>query len=299
LSKLVSDGGLTRSAAASAIFISVSFASSSAFADCATSGSGPVTLTCSGTFATTNTANGASPNPDTTDRIQAFSDSVNATVNSGAVISGTGLAPNSNQNGSTVSLTNNGSITGNINAAVTVGGSGNSTLSYSGSGSVTGSGAVGALQLAGAGSGTTTATISGTSVIKSQAAGGVFNAFGIQTTGTSGAVNVTVLNGGVVQGNNAIQFDGTGSNTLTNSGIVGTNLATTPGTVATNGVSANIASNNSITVINHGTGVISGSPIPASSPAAAAASRSPMTSAEASPGPTRRSPWAPMQPRSA
>ncbi len=263
MSNGVSGFDLTRSAAASAIFISASFVNSSAFADCATSGSGPVTLTCSGTFATTNTGNSTTPNADTVDRTQTFSDSVNDTVNSGAVLTGAGLQVSSVLSGSSVSLTNNGSITGNANAAVGIAGLGspNSTaLSYSGSGSITGSGiGVGALLLGGAGLGTTTATISGTSVIKSQASGGVFNAFGIDTTGTSGTVNVTVLNGGVVQGSNAIQFDGTGSNTLTNSGIVGTNFATTAATVATNGVSANVVNNNSITVVNHGTGVISGS----------------------------------------
>jgi hypothetical protein len=77
-------------------------ASSGAFADCATSGSGPVTPTCSGTFATTNTQNSVSQNPDITDRIQAFSDSVNASGASGAVIGGAGLAPTSTLSGSTV-----------------------------------------------------------------------------------------------------------------------------------------------------------------------------------------------------
>ena len=197
MSNRMSESGLTRSAAVSAIFISASFASSSAFADCAVSGSAPVTVTCSGTFTTTNTANATTPNPDTTDRIQTFSDSVSATVSSGAVITGAGLGPSSTLSGSTVSLTNNGSITATGVTAVTVQGSGAAfALSYSGSGSITGSGAAGALQVAGAGSGTTAVTVSGTSVIKSQASGGVFNAFGIDTTGTSGTVNVTVLNGG-------------------------------------------------------------------------------------------------------
>ena len=43
-----------------------------------------------------------SQNPDITDRIQAFSDSVNASGASGAVISGAGLAPTSTLSGSTV-----------------------------------------------------------------------------------------------------------------------------------------------------------------------------------------------------
>jgi len=76
-------------------------ASSGAFADCATSGSGPVTPTCSGTFATTNTQNSVSQNPDITDRIHASLDSVNASGASGAVIGGAGLAPTSTLSGST------------------------------------------------------------------------------------------------------------------------------------------------------------------------------------------------------
>lgn len=263
-----SEFGMTRSIAvpaiaAPAMLIAALLQSSSAWAGCATSGGAPVTLTCSGAVTTTNTTNSTSPNPNTSDRIQTFADSINATVNSGTTITGAGLAATSTLNGSTVSLTNNGAITAGIggsNAAVAVGGSGsNFNLSYSGSGNITGTGTAGALQLVGAGSGTTTATISATSVLKTQASGGLFSGLGIQTAGTSGNVNVTVQSGGVVQGSNAVQFDGTGSNTLTNSGIIGTNLATTPATVATNGISANTANNNSVTVINHGTGTISGS----------------------------------------
>jgi len=178
-------------------------------------------------------------------------------VNSGATITGAGLAPTSTLNGSTVSLTNNGSITSNVNAAATVGGSGsNFTLIYSGSGNITGTGTAGALQLLGAGTGSTTATVSATSLLTTATAGGLFVAPGLQTGGTSGTVSVTVLAGGTVQGSNAVQFDGTGSNTLTNSGTVGIVAA---GATTTNGVSANALNNNSITVINHGTGFISGS----------------------------------------
>jgi hypothetical protein len=84
--------------------------SSSAWAVCATTGAAPVTLTCGGAVTTTITANSTSPNPNTSDLIQSFNERLSATVNAGATITGAGLAPSSTLNGSTVSLTNNGSI---------------------------------------------------------------------------------------------------------------------------------------------------------------------------------------------
>ncbi len=235
---------------AAAIFATVLLTGSDARADCTTSGAAPVVVTCSGTFTTDNTVN------TPVSRTQSFNDSVSATVDATGVITGAGLAPTSTAAGSTVSLTNNGSVSGNVNAAVTVGGTDPGTLVYLGSGSITGLGTAGALQLAGAGAGSSTITISGTSTLTTAVSGGLFVAPGIEIGGTSGTVNVTVLSGGTVQGSNAVQFDGTGSNTLTNSGSVGSVAA---GTLTTNGVSASTSSNNSITVINHATGTIAGS----------------------------------------
>ena len=242
---------------AAAGFAAAILSGSEAWAVCATSGAAPVLVTCSGAVTTTDTINTTTPNANTTDRTQAFADSITATVNLAASITGAGLSPVSTLNGSTVSLINDGSITGNVNAAAAVGGSGsNFTLLYRGAGNITGTGSAGALQVAGAGTGTSTVTVSSTSTLTTAVSGGFFVAPGLQTTGTSGTVDVLVQGGGAVHGSNGIQFDGTGSNTLTNGGTVG---SVTAGALATNGVSANTLNNNSITVINHGSGVIAGS----------------------------------------
>jgi hypothetical protein len=199
---------------------------SSARATCATSSSNPVNFSCSGTVTTTNTTNSTSPNPNTADRNQVFGDSIAGTINSGAVINGTGLALTSTANGSTVSLTNNGTVSGNVAPAVEVAGSGASfTLSYGGTGSITAATAGAALDVAGAGTGSATVTVSGTSAIKAQSGVGVFNGQGIRIIGmTTGTANVTVQAGGLVQGSNGIEFDGTlsGTNMLTNAGSIGT-----------------------------------------------------------------------------
>ena len=80
-----SEFGMTRSIAvpaiaAPAMLIAALLQSSSAWAGCATSGGAPVTLTCSGAVTTTNATNSMSPNPNTSDRIQAFADSINGTA---------------------------------------------------------------------------------------------------------------------------------------------------------------------------------------------------------------------------
>jgi hypothetical protein len=116
---------------------------SSALAQCATTGVAPatVTVTCATNTVTTATVNSTSPNLSTSDRIQAFNANLIGQVNSGVTVSGQGLELDSSKANGSVSLANNGTITlASGNAVVFLGGNGGGA-SYSGNGAVTGTGA--------------------------------------------------------------------------------------------------------------------------------------------------------------
>lgn len=239
----------------------VAWPTSSALAVCSTSGAAPVTFTCSGTVTTINTTNATSPNANTVDRNQFFNDSISGTINTGAVINGAGFNLTSAVNGSTVSLTNNGSVTSTVAPVVELGGSGtNSTLTYGGSGNIQAATAGAALSVLGAGTGSASITVSGTSTIQAQIAGAAFNGQGIVVNAsTGGTASVVVQAGGLVQGTNGVEFDFTGTNSVNNAGGIGTNLTATPGVISVNGIAGDSLNDNSIAVTNQGTGTISGS----------------------------------------
>jgi autotransporter-associated beta strand protein len=195
-----------------------------ALAQCSTSGTNPVTLTCATNTATTNTANLTSPNAATSDRTQDFNAGVVGQVNGGVAVSGFGLSLVTTLAGSTVSVVNNGSITTNQNGFRTLqvapGAPGDfGTFTYSGSGSITNAGNGDAMNIsnvgAGAGTGGVNITVSGTSTIAATNTGN-----GIATgSGAAGAL-VTVQSNGTVQGGVGISFGGATNNTLMNFGTV-------------------------------------------------------------------------------
>ena len=82
----------------------------SALAQCATTGTNPITLTCAANTTTTQTSNTASPNPATNDQTQQLNASIIGQVNSGVTVNGFGLSIVSTLPGSTVSMTDNGTI---------------------------------------------------------------------------------------------------------------------------------------------------------------------------------------------
>jgi len=217
----------------------------SALAQCATTGTNPVTLTCAANTTTTQTSNIASPNPATSDQTQDFNASIVGQVNSGVTVNGFGLNIVSTLPGSTVSMTNNGTIStaqgaGNRALQMAPGAAGNfGTFSYSGTGNITNTGGGDALSISNSGTGNIDINVSGSSTIGASATGNGIVAGGPGT----GSVGVTVQSGGTVQGGVAVSFSGTATtNTLTNFGTV-------QGIGAlSSGVSATVA-----TILNSGT----------------------------------------------
>jgi hypothetical protein len=133
-----------------------------AAAQCATTGSAPVTFTCATNTTTVNATNSTSSNPSTNASGQTFADSIVGQVNSGVAVSGQGLQILSSNPGSTVSFTNNGTVSPALSPhalalSTALGGTG--SITYSGSGNITQTGAGDALffnSAAGAGSATIT-----------------------------------------------------------------------------------------------------------------------------------------------
>ena len=233
---------VTRVALSIGILAILLMQSENALAACTTTGFAPVTLTCAANTTTTNTTNTASP-ATTSDRAQSLFSSIIAQVNGGVTVDGFGLNLITTLPGSTVSVTNDGSITTNQNnntvraLEVTAGAAGNfGTFTYSGTGSISNTGSGDALNISNSGTGGISITVSGTSTIAATNTGA-----GIGTGGGTGAVGVTVQSGGTVRGGVGVSFGGAASNTLMNSGTV-------QGIGAhSNGVSATAA-----TVINSG-----------------------------------------------
>ena len=228
--------------------------SENALAQCATTGTNPVTLTCANTT-TTQTSNTASPNPATSDQTQDLNASIIGQVNTGATINGFGLIIISTLPGSTISMTNNGTIStaqgaGNRALQMAPGAAGNfGTFSYTGTGNLTNTGGGDALSISNSGTGNISINISGTSTVSALNSGN-----GIATGGVTGTVDVTVQAGGTVQGGTAVSFGGTTTaNTLTNFGTV-----QGIGSLSS-GVSATIATiNNSGLIAGLGSGVFGG-----------------------------------------
>src|SRR5882724_3077157 len=120
--------------------------SENALAQCATTGTNPVTLICAANTTTSSTSNLASPNPATSDQTQDFNASIIGQVNAGVTVNGFGLNIVSTLPGSTVSMTNDGTIStaqgaGNRALQMAPGAAGNfGTFSYSGAGNITNTG---------------------------------------------------------------------------------------------------------------------------------------------------------------
>jgi uncharacterized protein with beta-barrel porin domain len=159
-----------------------------ALAQCATSGTDPITLTCATNTTTTATTNTTSPSAATSDRTQQFNADLIGQINSGVTVSGVGLQLLTTKAGGGISLTNSGavSITTATPNAVELDGNGG-TVSYGGAGTIstTALGANG-LVLSNAGAGNidvnTTGGIGG---------GGTKFGTGVAAATTSGAINVT------------------------------------------------------------------------------------------------------------
>src|SRR5262249_44506820 len=155
---------------------------------------------------------------------------------------GFGLELTSTLAGSTISFTNDGTVTtdqNNLSRALHIvpGAVGNfGDFTYSGSGNVTNTGNGCALLIDSQGTGNVDITISGTSTIS-----GANTASGIEASTGTGTVKVTVQSGGLVEAQVAVSF-GAGVDTLDNSGTVQGN-----GFLSI-GVAAQVA-----TVINSGT----------------------------------------------
>jgi hypothetical protein len=196
--------------------------SSSAFADCLATGIQPadVTLTCSGTFATTGTTNTTSSagGTSTTSQTQNFNSNVIGNVQAGANISGNGLTIQSFKANGSVDMTNSGAIgaSGGFTALALIGNGGN--VSYIGSGTLTGS--------AGNSPGITmTNNVAGTGAVTFNATGGSITSsggpsFGIDMLGLStggfsytSSAGHTIFVGGTTAGNShrAIEINNGGA----------------------------------------------------------------------------------------
>lgn len=223
--------------------------SETALAQCATTGTNPVTLTCAANTTTTNTSNIASPNPTTSDRTQDFNASIVGQINGGVTVDGFGLSLVTTLPGSTISVTNNGSITTNQNGVsallLAAGAPGDfGTFSYSGTGSIINTGTGDALNISNSGTGGITINVSGTSTIAATSTGA-----GIATGGGTGAVGVTVQSGGTVQGGVGVAFGGVTNNTLTNFGTV---QGIGVGSIGVSGGLATIINSGNITALARG-----------------------------------------------
>ena len=213
---------VTRVALGVGILATLFIQSETALAQCATTGTNPVTLTCAANTTTTQTSNTVSPNPATSDQTQDLNASIIGQVNTGVTVNGFGLNIVTTLPGSTVSMTNNGTIStaqgaGNRALQIAPGAAGNfGTFSYSGTGNLTNTGGGDALSISNSGTGNISINISGTSTVSALNSGN-----GIATGAVTGTVDVTVQSGGTVQGGNAVTFGGTTTaNTLNNFGTV-------------------------------------------------------------------------------
>ncbi|MFT4117086.1 autotransporter domain-containing protein [Bradyrhizobium sp.] len=107
-----------------------------AHAQCATTGTDPVTLTCAVSTATTSTTNTTSPNGATSDRTQQFNANLIGQINSGVTIGGEGLDIVTTKPGGGITFINNGTV--NVfsgSSALQLDGAGGA-VSYTGSGSI-------------------------------------------------------------------------------------------------------------------------------------------------------------------
>ncbi len=204
------------------VFVSAALLPGTAEAACSTTGTNPVTLSCAANTTTTNTTNTASPNPATSDQTQDLNASISGQVNSGVTVNGFGLSLLSTLPGSTISMTNNGTISTNQGAGnralqINAGAAGNfGTFTYSGSGNLTNTGGGDALSVSNSGTGDVSITVSGTSTVSATATGN-----GIVAGSVTGNVTVTVQSGGMVQGGTAVAIGGSStSNTVTNFGTI-------------------------------------------------------------------------------
>src|SRR5262249_42786164 len=174
------------------------------------------------------------------DSLQDFNASLIGIIDPGVTVDGFGLELTSTLAGSTISFTNDGTVTSaqsNRALHIVPGAPGDfGTFTYSGSGNVTNTGTGGALLVDSQGTGNVDITISGTSTIS-----GATTASGIEASTGTGTVKVTVRSGGMVNAQVAVSFGG-GGDTLDNSGTVQGN-----GFLSI-GVAAQVA-----TVINSGT----------------------------------------------
>jgi len=175
-----------------------------------TSGANPVTVEAISNTTTTSDSN----------RLFDINDSIVGKVDSNVTVDGFGLEFTSTLPGSTISVTNNGTVTTSQNNGdralhIVPGAAGAfGTFTYSGSGNVTNTGNGGALLVDNQGAGNVDITISGTSTISGSATGA-----GIEASTGTGTAQVTIQSGGMVKGQVAVSFGG-GVDTLDNSGTV-------------------------------------------------------------------------------
>jgi uncharacterized protein with beta-barrel porin domain len=111
--------------------------SSDALAQCATSGTDPVSLTCAVNTTTTSTTNVTSPNGSTSDRIQQFNADLNGQVSAAVTVDGAGLNLVTTKVGGGITFINSGTVSDTAGApsAVQLDGSGG-TVTYAGGGTI-------------------------------------------------------------------------------------------------------------------------------------------------------------------
>jgi hypothetical protein len=174
-----------------------------------TSGTNPITIEAVSNTTTTSST-----------RLQDFNVSLIGVIDPGVTVDGFGLELTSTLAGSTISFTNDGTVTSDQNNGlralqIVPGAPGNfGTFTYSGSGNVTNTGNGGALLVDNQGTGNVDITISGTSTIS-----GATVAAGVEASTGTGTVQVTVQSNGLVEGQVAVSLGG-GIDTLDNSGTV-------------------------------------------------------------------------------
>jgi outer membrane autotransporter protein len=243
---------------------------SQAQAQCSTAGVATVTVTCGTNTTTTSTTNSASPNAATSDRLQDFNSNIVGQIAPGVTVGGVGLSLRSEAPGSTISVTNAGTVTSNqaglgaleLNAGV-AGDFGQFTYSGAGTVSNTAAGAGIGLILHNSGAGNDSVTINTGGTVSSS------NGTAISADSGTGALVVTVQQGATVTGATALSMAAGGANTLHNAGTMTGTGALGVGVAA---VTATIDNSGSITggfealgvntlTLSSNTGTISGATI--------------------------------------
>ena len=241
-------------------------ASQDAFAQCATSGTDPVTLTCAANATTTATTNTTSPNAATSDRTQQFNADMIGQINPGVTVSGVGLDLITTKIGGGITFTNAGTVSTTTAPSVLQLDGNGGAISYSGAGTISstttaanglvlnniGAGGIAVLMTGGqigasgarVSSGVVATTSTGVIDITSTSIFAVSNGINAQMTG-GGNGGVTIHAGDIttVGGTGIISniVGGTGNTAITLGGTI-------TATFAAGGVSASSSSTGSMSV---------------------------------------------------